>query len=187
MRSDRRQRQQTNAVLFVSDGNPAPALFAEAIMNRLGAGRFLAQSIIEPSHTRMDPRALEVLRKFNYRTVGLRHRSRDQFHGPKAPSLDYVVDLNPGARTSAGAQIWPGHPIVAAWPIADPVMEATDDAELRQAYGQVYGRLYSRISIFVTLPLTMLDRAAIMRWLQRLGSDEDIELLAADPYSESLP
>jgi arsenate reductase (thioredoxin) len=183
MRSDRRQRQPTIAVLFVSDGNPAPALFAEAITNRLGAGRFLAQSIIEPSHTRMDPRALEVLRKFNYRTVGFRHRSRDQFHGPKAPSLDYVLDLNP----AAGAQIWPGHPIVAAWPIADPAMESTDDAQLRQAYGQVYGRLYDRISILVTLPLSTLDRAAITRWLQRLGSDEDVELLAADPYSESLP
>lgn len=186
MRADRRQRQATLAVLFISDGNPAPALFAEAIMNRLGAGRFLAQSVLDPQHSRMDPMALEVLRRFNYRTVGLRHRSRGQFQGAKAPSLDLVFDLNPAGDRSAAAQIWPGHPVIAAWPMPDPASGTDGDAAVRRAYHQLYGRLYNRISILVTLPLDLLDRPAVSGWLTRLGRDEDVVLLSADPYAESV-
>ena len=186
MRANRRHRQATLAVLFISDGNPAPAVFAEAIMNRLGTGRFLAQSVLHPLHSRMDPMALEVLRRFNYRTVGLGHRSRSQFQEARAPSLDLVFDLNPVGDRPAAAQIWPGHPVIAAWPMTDPAIGTDGDAAVRRAYQHLYGRLYNRISILVTLPPDLLDRPAVSSWLARLGRDEDVELLSPYPYAESV-
>jgi hypothetical protein len=68
----------------------------------------------------------------------------------------------------------------------DPARGVDGDAAVRRAYHQLYGRLYNRISILVTLPLGQLDQPAVSSWLARLGRDEDVALLPADPYAESV-
>lgn len=187
MRFERTRSLRPFSVLFVCEGGAAPALFAEAIMNRLGAGAFHARSAIDPGVTRVEPLALEVLRRYNYRTVGLQHRSRTHFAGPKAPSLDYVFDLNGNRPASGITEIWPGHPLVSPWAVPDPAAAGPAEDDVRRAYVSLYGILYARISVFVSLPLRILSRQAVVDWIREIGRDDPNTALEPGLYAETVP
>ena len=77
-------------VLFLCAGNSARSILAEAILSRLGAGRFRAYSAASHPKGQVHPMALKVLREFGYDTSGFRSKSWDEFAKPGAPALDFV-------------------------------------------------------------------------------------------------
>jgi arsenate reductase (thioredoxin) len=91
---------------------------AEAILNRLGLGKFKGYSAGSHPKGAVNPLALAVLRKSNFDISKLRSKSWDQFAGPDAPQLDFVFTVCDDAAKEA-CPIWPGQPMTAlgAWPI----------------------------------------------------------------------
>ena len=135
-------------VLFLCTGNSARSILSEAILNRLGDGRFRAYSAGSKPVGRVNPGALELLGRREYPTEDLRSKSWDEFAGPDAPGMDYVITV---CNNAAGetCPVWPGHPATEHWDIADPAGVGETDEERRAAFEEAYALLQKRIERFV--------------------------------------
>ena len=135
-------------VLFLCTGNSARSILSEAILNRLGDGRFRAFSAGSKPVGRVNPGALELLGRREYPTDELRSKSWDEFAGPDAPAMDYVITV---CNNAAGetCPVWPGHPATEHWDIADPAGVGETDDERRAAFEEAYAVLQKRIEKFV--------------------------------------
>lgn len=135
-------------VLFLCTGNSARSILSEAILNRLGNGRFKAFSAGSKPVGQVNPGALELLQRREYPTDGLRSKSWDEFAGPGAPEMDYIVTV---CNNAAGEScpVWPGHPATEHWDIEDPAGVGNSDEERRAAFAEAYAVLEKRIEKFV--------------------------------------
>ena len=135
-------------VLFLCTGNSARSILSEAILNRLGDGRLRAFSAGSKPVGRVNPGALELLGWREYPTDELRSKSWDEFAGPDAPAMDYVITV---CNNAAGetCPVWPGHPATEHWDIADPAGVGETDEERRAAFAEAYAVLQKRIEKFI--------------------------------------
>jgi arsenate reductase (thioredoxin) len=140
--------KQIKNVLFLCTGNSARSILSEAILNRLGEGRFRAFSAGSKPVGRVNPGALELLARREYPTDGLRSKSWDEFGRPGAPQMDYIVTV---CNNAAGetCPVWPGHPATEHWDIDDPAGVGETDEERRAAFEEAYAVLQKRIEKFV--------------------------------------
>src|SRR5262249_22308131 len=77
-------------VLFLCTGNSARSIMAEAVLNKLGAGKFHAYSAGSQPKGRVHPQTLQLLQSLGYGTSDLRSKSWSAFAKPGAPALDFV-------------------------------------------------------------------------------------------------
>ncbi|MGE4221167.1 MAG: arsenate reductase ArsC [Alphaproteobacteria bacterium] len=155
-------------VLFLCTGNSARSILAEAILNREGTGRFRAYSAGSQPKGAVHPFALDLLRKLNHPTAGLRSKSWEEFARADAPSLDFVFTVCDNAASEV-CPVWPGQPISAHWGIPDPAAAEGTEAERRLAFAEAYRQMHNRISIFVSLPFASLDRLGLQTRLREIG------------------
>lgn len=158
-------------VLILCTGNSARSILAEAILNREGAGRFRAYSAGSQPKGEPNPHALSLLKELGYETASFRSKSWDEFAGPEAPRMDFIVTVCDSAAGEA-CPYWPGHPLVAHWGITDPAAVEGTDAEKRAAFMDAYRRLSSRISEFVNLDVDHQDLASLKQRLAEIGAME---------------
>jgi arsenate reductase (thioredoxin) len=155
-------------VLFLCTGNSARSILAEVHLNSAGKGRFKAYSAGSHPAGRVNPFALELLRKNHLSVEGLRSKNWDEFAVPGAPALDFVFTVCDNAAGEA-CPIWPGQPVTAHWGVADPAaVEGTDD-EKRRAFLRAYAELSNRINLFLNLPFEKLDRLVLQKKLREIG------------------
>ncbi len=159
-------------VLFLCTGNSARSIMAEAILARFGAGKFNAYSAGSFPKGAVHPRAIELLKRLNVKTDQFRSKSWDEFTGPSAPPLDFVITVCDNAAGEV-CPIWPGQPISAHWGIPDPAAIEGSAAEIGAAFADAYARLQNRITIFVNLPFEALDRLTLQRRLDGIGAASD--------------
>jgi protein-tyrosine-phosphatase len=159
-------------VLFLCTGNSARSIMAEAILSRMGAGKFVAYSAGSHPKGEVNPHALNLLKRFNYKTDGFRSKNWDEFAKPGAPELDFVFTVCDNAAGEV-CPIWPGQPMTAHWGIPDPAAEDGTEAQIAAAFVDAYGRLNNRINIFVALPFEGLDRLSLQKRLQSIGETRD--------------
>ena len=162
---------QSYNVLFLCTGNSARSILAEAIMNRLGGGRFKGYSAGSQPKGQVHPFAIGLLRQFNHVTDDLRSKSWDEFAKSGAPQLDFVFTVCDSAAAEV-CPIWPGQPMTAHWGIPDPAAVTGNEAERRAAFADAYGRMDNRISIFLSLPLASLDRMALKNRLDKISESK---------------
>ena len=164
--------QKTFNVLFLCTGNSARSILAEAIMNRLGQGKFRAHSAGSQPKGTVHPHALALLKKLNHDTGGFRSKSWTEFSRPGAPELDFVFTVCDNAAAEA-CPLWPGQPMTAHWGVPDPAAVSGTEAEIAFAFADTYRMLDARIAIFVSLPMRSLDQLSLQRRLDEIGKTRD--------------
>jgi arsenate reductase (thioredoxin) len=155
-------------VLFLCTGNSARSILAECILNRLGQGKFHAYSAGSMPTGKVNPLALNLLRKTNYDVSGLRSKSWEEFSGPDAPKLDFVFTVCDNAANEV-CPIWPGQPMTAHWGLPDPAAVEGTEAERAFAFDDCFRMLTQRISIFVNLPIESLSKLSLQHHLDQIG------------------
>jgi arsenate reductase len=156
-------------VLFLCTRNSARSIMGEAILNRIGEGRFRAFSAgSAPSEAGPLPEVLAQLKTLGHDVSALRSKSWDEFTGPAAPRIDFVIAL---CDTLAG-QVCPDFgatTITAAWPLPDPAKFTGSATERATLLNELYAALHRRLGIFTSLPLATLDRIALKARLDELA------------------
>jgi arsenate reductase len=157
-------------VLFLCTGNSARSILAEAITNSLSASKVRFRAFSAGSHPKgtVHRLALELLRQLRIPTAGLRSKSWDEFAGPDAPPMDFVITV---CDQAAGEQcpFWPGQPVTAHWGMPDPAaVEGTQD-EKRRAFSDTANMLRRRIDLLANLPLDGLDRLSLQNGIRDIG------------------
>ncbi len=155
-------------VLFLCTGNSARSIIAEAIMNRIGQGRFRAYSAGSRPAGKVNTRTIRLLRTLNHDTSFARSKDWSEFAGPDAPEMHFVFTVCDNAASEA-CPVWPGQPMTAHWGVPDPAVAEGSDAEVQLAFSEAYRMLNSRISIFTNLPVESLDRLALQKKLDEIG------------------
>lgn len=155
-------------VLFLCTGNSARSIIAEAIMNRVGNGKFRAFSAGSHPKGEVHPRALNLLKHLNHNTDFARSKDWSEFAEPGAPKMDFVFTVCDDAAAEA-CPVWPGQPMTAHWGLPDPAAVEGKDAEIALAFDETYRMLNNRISILVALPLDRLDRLSLQKRLDDIG------------------
>jgi arsenate reductase (thioredoxin) len=155
-------------VLFLCTGNSARSILAEAVLNRLGGGRFRGYSAGSHPQGVVHPETLKLLERNRYDTAALRSKSWDEFAAPNAPPLDFVFTVCDNAAGEA-CPVWPGQPVTAHWGLPDPAAVSGGDAERALAFADALRMLTNRISLFVSLPLASLDKLALQHRLDEIG------------------
>jgi protein-tyrosine-phosphatase len=155
-------------VLFLCTGNSARSIMAECILNRLGAGRFRGYSAGSHPRGKVNPQALNLLRKANHDVSRLRSKSWDEFAAGGAPKLDFVFTVCDDAASEV-CPIWPGQPMTAHWGLPDPAKAQGTEAERNLAFADTLRLLNQRIGIFVNLPLDKLSKLTLQQQLDDIG------------------
>ena len=155
-------------VLFLCTGNSARSIIAEAIMNREGRGRFRAYSAGSHPKGEVNPNTIRLLEGLHYRTDELRSKSWDEFERPGAPKLDFVFTVCDDAAEEV-CPIWPGQPMTAHWGMPDPATAPGSPAEIALAFADTYRMMSHRLELFMSLPMSSLDRLSVQRRLDEIG------------------
>lgn len=149
-------------VLFLCTANSARSILAEAILDRLGRGRFLAHSAGSKPRGEPNPLALRLLQEKGHETSALRSKSWNEFAGGGAQPMHAIITVCDNAKGES-CPIWPGHPVQAHWGIPDP---AGTDSDGRLAdFETAYRRLTERIEAMLALAETALSPK---EWLDAL-------------------
>ena len=155
-------------VLFLCTGNSARSILAESLLTAHANGRFRAYSAGSFPKAAVRPEALRLLRVLNLPTAGLRSKSWDEFAGPDAPHMDFVLTVCDEAAGEV-CPVWPGRPVTAHWGIPDPAAVDGSDAEVAHAFDEALRMLERRIKIFLALPIKQLDAIALKHELDAIG------------------
>lgn len=166
-------------VLFLCTGNSARSILAEVLLNAMDGKRFRAYSAGSHPKGKVNAHALTLLAKSRLPTDGLRSKSWEEFAAPGAPKLDFVFTVCDDAAGEV-CPVWPGQPMSAHWGIPDPAAVEGTEAEIDRAFFRAYEQLQRRISLFSNLRLERLDRIALQKRIDDIGSTRD-ELAGPQP------
>lgn len=156
-------------VLFLCTRNSARSIMAEAILAKVGGGRFRGYSAgSDPAEAPM-PEVIEKLEVLGHDVSGLRCKSWDEFTRRDAPRMDFVIALCDTLENQVcpdfGDQV-----ITGAWPMPDPAKFTGNHAERSTMLNELYASLRRRIEIFTSLPFSALDRLAMRARLDEIGA-----------------
>jgi arsenate reductase len=157
-------------VLFLCTGNSARSIMAEAIMNHKGAPNFSAYSAGSHPTGTVRPEALKQLDVANISAAGFRSKSWDEFTTPTSPKFDFVFTVCDNAANEI-CPVWPGQPLTAHWGIPDPAAVQGTKTQIDKAFRDAFSMLNRRIGLFLSLPLSSLDRIAIKKEIDRIGHE----------------
>ena len=155
-------------VLFLCTHNSARSIMAEAILEKIGKGKFRAYSAGSDPAKAPLPEVLERLRQLGHDVDGLHCKSLNDFSGPDAPRMDFVIAL---CDTPEG-QFCPdidSRFVTGAWPLPDPAQFNGSATEKTTLLNELYAMIRRRVEIFVSLPFAALDRMALKTRLDEIG------------------
>jgi arsenate reductase len=155
-------------VLFLCTGNSARSIMAEAILKAKGSANFAAYSAGSHPSGFVRPEALRQLELAHLPKAGLRSKNWDEFEKPNAPRMDFVFTVCDNAAREV-CPVWPGKPMTAHWGVPDPAAVAGTPEQIERAFREAFMALDRRIGLFLSLPLSSLDKLAIKREIDRIG------------------
>ncbi len=155
-------------VLFLCTHNSARSIMAEALLQKIGKGRFNAYSAGSDPAAEPVPEVIERLRTLGHDVTNLRCKSWNEFTGPNAPRMDFIIAL----CDTLDGQVCPdlGEKIItAAWPLPDPAQFTGSPTERTTLLNELYAMIRRRLEIFTSLPFASLDRMAVKARLDEIG------------------
>jgi len=161
-------------VLFLCTGNSARSIIAEVLLNQWGRGHFRGFSAGSQPRGAVHPIALELLKRMNLPTAGLRSKRWEEFTVPGAPPLDFVFTVCDNAAGES-CPYWPGQPMTAHWGVPDPAAVEGSDTEKWVAFRETFRLLDNRIKVFTSLPIASLDRVKLQERLDAIGKSRPPE------------
>jgi arsenate reductase len=157
-------------VLFLCTGNSARSIMAEAILNGRGKPLFTAYSAGSHPSGNVRPEALKMIELAHLPTKGLRSKSWEEFAKPDAPEMNFVFTVCDNAAQEM-CPVWPGRPITAHWGVPDPALAKGTAEQIDHAFRDAYLLLERRINLFLSLPLSSLDKLATQTEIDRIGAN----------------
>ncbi|UPJ46259.1 helix-turn-helix domain-containing protein [Bradyrhizobium sp. 200] len=155
-------------VLFLCTQNSARSIIAEALLEKIGRGRFRAYSAGSEPAREPVPEVIDRLKALGHDVSRLHSKSWDEFRGPQAPRMDFIIALcdapNGQFCPDLGAQF-----VTGAWPLPDPAQFTGSSTERTTLLNELYAMIRRRIEIFTSLPFDSLDRMAIKARLDEIG------------------
>jgi arsenate reductase len=167
---DRESQIMTPAfnVLFLCTHNSARSIMAEALLEKIGKEKFRAYSAGSAPARAPMPDVIKRLEALGHDVSNLRCKSWDEFAGPNAPRMDFVIAL---CDTPQG-QVCPDFGekfVTGAWPLPDPAEFTGSSTERATLLNELYAMIRRRIEIFTNLPFASLDRLALKARLDEIG------------------
>jgi arsenate reductase len=155
-------------VLFLCTQNSARSIIAEALLEKIGRGRFRGYSAgSEPAQAPL-PEVVERLKSLGHDVSRLHSKSWNEFKGPDAPRMDFIIAL----CDAPNGQFCPdfgGQYVTAAWPLPDPAQFKGSATERTTLLNELYAMIRRRLEIFTSLPFDSLDRMAVKARLDEIG------------------
>ena len=155
-------------VLFLCTGNSARSILAEAILNKIGAGKFRAYSAGSQPKGQVNSNTMQLLKSLGFDTSGFRSKSWNEFAQLGAPVLDFIFTVCDDAAGET-CPVWPGKPMTAHWGIPDPAAAVGTPTEIALAFNDAYRMLDRRIAAFAALPIKALDGLTLQAKLREIG------------------
>ncbi len=146
-------------ILVLCTGNSARSILGEVLVNELGGGKLRAFSAGSHPVGRVNPGAIDKLRREGHAVDGLESKSWDRFSGDDAPPIDIIITVCDNAAGES-CPVWNGAPVKVHWGIPDPAADGDFDG--------AYDRLRRRIEALVTLPLAEMNAAEIAAALEQV-------------------
>lgn len=158
------------SVLFLCTHNSARSILAEALLARLGKGRFTAYSAgSSPRDSgKPNPLTVQVLEEAGFATADLRSKSWDEFILPGAPVIDVVITVCGAAEETC--PVFPGHPATAHWGFEDPSAGDASDAVKLAAFRATLLQISQRMELLVSLPDASLQRLVLEQTVRNLAA-----------------
>lgn len=157
------------AILFLCTHNSARSILAEALLNHLGAGKFVGYSAgSTPRQSgQPNPLALRTLSEAGIPTEGLRSKSWDEFLGPDAPHIDLVITVCGNANEVC--PVFPGRPASAHWGYDDPSAGEWPDEIKMVSFRTTLDQIKRRLEAFISLPAASLEKLSLQQSARALA------------------
>lgn len=128
-------------VLVVCTGNSCRSIMAEALINALGAGRYVAMSAGSRPAGYVHPKALETLQRHGIDAGSPQSRSWDDFADER---FDYVITVCDSAAAES-CPAFPGGYERLHWSTPDPAKATGTDAQIDAAFEAAFSLLRERV------------------------------------------
>ena len=128
-------------VLVLCTGNSCRSVMAEALINRLGEGRYRASSAGSRPAGYVHPKAIETLRRHGMDPGKPVSESWDAYADE---AFDYVITVCDSAAAET-CPAFPGGYRKLHWSTLDPAKAEGTEAEIDAAFEEAYGMLKERI------------------------------------------
>lgn len=134
-------------VLFMSTGNGARSILAEALLRSKGSARYRARSAGIAPLPEIPFDTLALLQDAGIAYDGLHTKSwKEFFLAAHLVKIDVIVTLSEEARLQC--PVWPNDPVRVHWPVDDPLAAAK--ADMREwKFRKCFATLENRINAFV--------------------------------------
>ena len=163
---------KTYNVLFLSTGNSARSIMAEAILNHSGRDRFRAFSAGTNPDEKLNSFAIEQIQLALISTEALQCKNLNAFTSADAPIFDFVFTLSNDLNLD-NLPAWRGQPFTANWNVDNPNLIDGGIAEKQKAFLKTFTQINWRISIFASLSLKNLNAPSLKLELENISNLED--------------
>ena len=158
---------KTYNILFLCTHNSARSILGEALASTDPSGKFIGYSAGSTPGGKVNPFAEELALQLGYAADKLRSKSWDEFAGPDAPAMDFIITV---CDSAAGEECpyWPGHPATAHWGFPDPAKVVGSDEHIWEAFRSVEIGLRNRIELLMDLSVDKLDHLQLKNELHQI-------------------
>lgn len=138
-------------ILFISTGNAARSILAEALLNHKRSDRFQARSAGLRPTLQIHEQTLALLAEESIHADGLHCKGWNEFFAAaRIVPMDIIVTLSEDARQNIPT--WPGDPVRVHWAVDDPL--AAEKADVREwKFRKCLNTLQLRIDALVRAPV----------------------------------
>jgi protein-tyrosine-phosphatase len=151
-------------VLFVCTANSARSQMAEALLTRLGGGRFAAASAGAVPAGRVSRRAVAVLAELGIDWSG---RTPRGLGGLEREPWDLVITVCDAAKQAC--PVFTGSPAVVHWNLPDPMDANGTDAQELDAFRHSRDTIAGLVERLIALPVEALSSRTLVARVSEIG------------------